>query len=234
MACERPIRARQNAAGEIKLLRGVANSEAKIKGGLELPCGSCLSCKIKRSTDWAIRCQHEAELYTTPDRGTNGCFLTLTFSEDGLGLRELKYGTHPLSLSVADWQLFAKRLRKEVGRFRFFMVGEYGEENQRPHYHALVFGQDFIGDRTKWKTENGNPLYESPSVTKTWPYGQHSIQDITPETINYVCRYVQKKLYGNQLARWLERIDSETGECVTVKPEFATMSRGGGRERNRE
>eukprot|EP01043_Picozoa_sp_COSAG02_P068353 COSAG02_NODE_11317_length_1749_cov_1.025455_4_plen_67_part_01 len=62
------------------------------------------------------------------------CFITLTFSPEELNKRG-----NPDSLDVRDFQLFMKRLRKKhQHKIRFFNCGEYGEKNQRPHYHALI------------------------------------------------------------------------------------------------
>jgi len=227
VACTSPIRARRDADGGLKLLKGV--SDARLFGGgnkpeLELACGHCLDCKIRRSQDWATRCTHEAEQYD------DNSFLTLTFSEEGLELRELQHGTHRHDLAVEDWQLFAKRLRKELKKqngpkLRFFEVGEYGDDQLRPHYHALIFGNGFRGEGETWIDEKGHPAWLSRTVEKCWPYGFHVVKDLTPETVNYVCRYVQKKLWGPMQQKALERTDLDSGETVTVRPEFATMSR---------
>jgi len=185
-----------------------------------------MDCKIKRSQDWSTRATHESTLH---DKNS---FLTLTFSEEGLALRELQRDTHPFDLDIRDWQLFAKRLRKELktkqlGTLRFFQVGEYGDDALRPHYHALIFGQDFKeGETDRWKDDKGHPTWTSEIVEKCWPYGFHEIKEMAPEAIAYVCKYVQKKLYGNQLKEALGRTNSETGEYVTVRPELASMSRG--------
>lgn len=199
-----------------------------------------MDCRIRDAADWSTRANHEAQQHQ------RNCFLTLTFSEDGLALRELQRGTHPFDLDVRDWQGFAKRLRQELLRqqrrmekklglpkcpapkLRFFHVGEYGEEKGRPHYHALIFGQDFTGEGERWIDENGNPKWRSATVEKCWPYGFAELGDLAPESVNYVCSYVQKKLHGPMKEAYLERLDLTTGECVTVKPEYATMSRNPG------
>lgn len=187
-----------------------------------------MDCKIKRSQDWATRAYHEAAQYEA------NSFLTLTFSDEGLALRELRRDTHPFDLDVRDWQNFAKMLRKELKKtgdprkLRFFQIGEYGDEANRPHYHALIFGHDFTEWETeRWKDEKGHPVWLSKIIEKCWPYGFHEIKEMVPESIAYVCKYVQKKLYGKQRELALERVDSATGECITVRPELATMSRGG-------
>jgi len=180
-----------------------------------------MDCKIRRTTDWVTRVTHESQLHL------DACFLTLTFSDEGLALRELQRGTHPYDLDVKDWQLFAKRLRKNGAKFRYFQVGEYGDQELRPHYHALIFGEGFRGDGEQWIDDKGHPVWTSDRIEKAWGYGIHTIGEATPETIQYVCKYVQKKLYGQALKNLTERVDSLTGECVTVKPELASMSRGG-------
>lgn len=192
---------------------------------LELPCSKCIGCRRDRAADWALRCTHEAAQHTHDDGSSNNAFVTLTFSPEGLDYRERTQGTHPLSLDVRDWQLFAKRLRKSVGPFRFLMSAEYGDEKGRPHYHALIFGQDFSGDRKLWKMRDGIPVFLSDTLEKAWPHGHHEIGLVVPETINYVCRYVMKKLNGAPLEEALKRVDTRTGEAVSVSAPFATMSR---------
>lgn len=228
MPCTKPIRGVRYSDGVVRLRRGVPDSRlfgGGLKPELELPCGRCMDCKIRRSQDWTTRATHEASLHLS------NAFLTLTFSDEGLALRELQRDRHPFDLDVADWQLFAKRLRKELnkqdrGRFRFFQVGEYGDEQLRPHYHALIFGQDFREDMIEsWKDDLGHLTWRSRIVEKCWPYGFHEIKDLHPANIAYVCKYVQKKLYGARKSQALERVDSGSGECVTVRDELASMSR---------
>lgn len=229
MPCTKPIRGVRHKDGVVRLLKGVP--DARLFGGgtkpeLELPCGRCMDCKIRRSSDWATRATHEASLHD------DNCFLTLTFSDDGLALRELQHETHPFDLAMGDWQRFAKRLRKQLnkegrGKFRFFQVGEYGDQEKRPHYHALIFGQGLRDETDKWKDDMGHPAWTSRIVEKCWPYGFHEIKEATPESISYVCKYVQKKLYGKKRTAANERIDLQTGEQTTVRDELASMSRGG-------
>lgn len=195
---------------------------------LELPCGKCDQCRADLAQDWALRCTHEASQHTHEDGASNNAFITLTFSDEGLAERQKKEGTDPRSLAVRDWQLFAKRLRKEVGPFRFLMSAEYGEgELQRPHYHALIFGQDFSHERTLWARKNGRSFFRSPILEKTWQYGWHDLQQMVPAHVNYVCQYVRKKLGGQKAQEAYKRVDTQTGEEYSVLAPFALMSRGG-------
>jgi hypothetical protein len=162
-------------------------------------------------------------------------FLTLTLSEPALQLLEMDGNRPHRSLEKADWQKFAKRLRKEIGPFRFLAVGEYGEEFLRPHYHAILFGAALGEGKVTWETQpTGRRNYRHEALAKCWPYGLHDLQDLATQSINYVCRYVQKKLRGSsQAAKDLKydaysRVSATTGETWEVQPEFMLVSRGRG------
>lgn len=182
------------------------------KLGLEgqLPCGQCIGCRISRARDWTLRCVHEAELHE------RNCFVTLTYDQANLPSDQ--------SLNVAHWQRFAKRLRKNVGPFRYFHCGEYGETSLRPHYHAAIFGLDFKDDRQVIRSKP-HPLWRSPTLTKTWGMGHCSVGALTYESAAYVARYVMKKVTGSRAKEHYTRVDTETGEVHQVKPEYVTMSR---------
>lgn len=63
-------------------------------------------------------------------------FVTFTYDDD-----HLVYANEGPCLCKSDFQLFLKRLRKrlEPRSLKYFCVGEYGDLNGRPHYHALMF-----------------------------------------------------------------------------------------------
>lgn len=142
-------------------------------------------------------------------------FVTLTYSDEKV--------PKDFGLDLRDWQLFRKRLREMVGPFRFFCAGEYGGATLRPHYHAILFGLDFEDDRVLLKRTQGRPLWTSPLLEKEWGKGHVSIGEVTPESIGYVTKYCVKKQQA--LHRRCERVDADTGECWSVRPEFVTMSR---------
>jgi hypothetical protein len=166
---------------------------------------------------------------------SENCFLTLTYADEHLPERYNTGQFHPKtgkpiysgSLSVRDLQLFLKRLRKALGRkpVRFYQGGEYGEQYGRPHYHLCLFGID-LGDKIYLgKSQAGHKLYTSETITKTWTQGLHSLGELTFESAAYTARYIMKKITGKQQKKQYEKIDTETGEIKTIKPEFNTMSR---------
>ena len=148
------------------------------------------------------------------------CFLTLTMSPEYLETRE-----NPWSLDKTEFQRFMKRVRKKYGKkIRYFHCGEYGEKNQRPHYHAIMFGLD-PEDKQLFQIREDIKLYTSPTMAQLWPYGHHSIGEVTLESCAYVARYVTKKVNGEKAEQHYIRWDPLTGEGIPIEPEYATMSR---------
>lgn len=145
---------------------------------------------------------HEAQMHE------HNSFVTLTYNEEHLPKNA--------SLDVKAWQRFAKRLRHEIGPFRFFHCGEYGDTNQRPHYHAAFFGIDFHQDRVLLREKRGANLYSSPMLERAWGQGFVTIGQLTYQSAAYIARYVMKKITG-PLAMKVHYGDR--------KPEYVTMSR---------
>lgn len=180
-----------------------------IARSLELPCGQCVGCRLERSRQWAMRCMHEASLYDL------NCFVTLTYSDEEVPVRG--------QLVYKDFQRFMRSLRKRTGmKIRFFMCGEYGELNARPHFHALLFGYDFL-DKVKFKRqEHGQWLYRSPFLESVWTRGMSLIGALTFESAAYVARYCMKKVTGpGATEHYLRRDEFGT---FSLQPEFARMS----------
>ena len=153
---------------------------------------------------------HEAQLHE------HSCFLTLTYDE-----AHLPAG---LSLDHRHFQLFMKRFREHAlpAKIRFYMCGEYGDINGRPHYHALVFGH-FPVDRVFFRTSGaGSKCYTSKSLDALWGYGSVFVGDVTFESAAYVARYVVKKVGSDGLMR--EIFNVETGEIFRRSHEYGRMS----------
>lgn len=152
---------------------------------------------------------HEASLHDS------NLFVTLTYNDDHL--------PEDLSLRHRDFQLFMKRLRKTVGPVRFYMCGEYGTENLRPHYHCLLFGV-YFADRMFFSRRGDNYLWRSPTLERLWPHGHSSFGQVTFESASYVTGYVTKKVTGDLAKEHYRRTDPETGETWQVVPEYSRMS----------
>jgi len=128
--CVKPMTA-WRIAGEAKVVIAEYQPRGDVVSRLELRCGQCIACRLEKSRQWAVRCMHEASQWD------NNVFVTLTYDDEHL--------PEDQGLDVSEFQRFAKRLRKARpdDKVRYFHCGEYGEQLQRPHYHALVFNVDF-------------------------------------------------------------------------------------------
>lgn len=153
---------------------------------------------------------HESQMHE------DNAFLTLTYDDAHL--------PEDLSLDVSHWQKFAKRVRKAMGPFRFLHCGEYGDQGNRPHYHACIFGLDWSGDRTPWQTtKNGDALFVSQQLTDLWQQGFSTIGALTFDSAAYVAQYCMKKATGPLEKERYTRSNSHG--TWKVKPNYASMSR---------
>jgi len=174
---------------------------------MNVPCGQCSGCRLRRARHWATRCVHEQQLHAV------SCFLTLTYREPS-----------PVSLCYRDFQLFMKRLRKFAKvPVRFFACGEYGEETFRPHFHACLFGFDFLDKKFHKTSKSGERLYVSSRADSLWSHGNVWIGAVTFQSASYVARYVMKKVTGDQAEFYYQSVDL-SGELIPVEPEFVHMS----------
>lgn len=176
---------------------------------MDLPCGKCIGCREAKAKAWALRCRLELQSHES------AAFTTLTYNNEEL----------PDTLQKRHLQLFLKRLRKRFKRqaanrnVRFFACGEYGEQTQRPHYHAILFGASEADAQT---------------VQKAWPHGHADVRPATHASVNYVAGYTAKK-YAKLEDLAEEQVDEETGEVYThtnekgnkyiYQPPFLQMSR---------
>jgi len=209
MPCYKPLRAYRLSSGEI-----VFAERGDVTRTLDLACGQCIGCRLERSRQWAVRCMHEASASEV------NCFITLTYDDDHV--------PRDLSLDYSHFQLFLKRLRARLRvRIRFYMCGEYGDDTRRPHFHACLFGVDFLDKVPFSKSEDGSQLFSSKLLDDVWGKGFCTVGALTFESAAYVARYVMKKISGPQASPWFpgQRLDFSTGEIIgSRKPEFNHMS----------
>lgn len=157
---------------------------------IQLPCGKCYACLKSRAFDITVRAVAESRMHDFAS------FVTLTVDDQNLS------SVFPHGLCHRPWQLFAKRLRKEIGSFRYLMCGEYGSRTLRPHYHAILFGPRFVD--MEYLDDGGyNP---SALLRRLWPYGNHSCSEANSTRIAYVAGYTVKDApYGRDKRFWESR-----------------------------
>lgn len=159
--------------------------EAHLYYKLQLNCGWCLECRLRKSREWSTRCYLENKMHS------ESCFVTLTYND-----KHLPYKDGVPSLCIKDIQNFFKRLKKKFPDKNIlrFWAGEYGEKRGRPHYHAIIFGykpQDLVAERNK--SNRGYTTYRSKELQKIWGNGYVNIGTVTAESAGYVARYTMKK-----------------------------------------
>lgn len=92
-------------------------------------------------------------------------------------------------LNYRPVQRFWKRLRKEGYQFRFFIVGEYGGQKMRSHWHAIIF----------W--EGKPPAAEFSTKRYNWPHWPEGFSFIEKvRNLTYAGAYVAKYLLKDDKA----------------------------------
>lgn len=203
MSCYHPLKGFRTPSGVVFS----ELSRHDILGDIEIACGQCIGCRMRRASDWSLRVMHESTLWP------RNCFVTLTYGRDKLPADG--------SLEHRDFQLFMKRLRKHAGvPIRYYMCGEYGPLNSRPHYHACLFNVDFQSDSVpSGKSASGAVFFDSPTLSRLWGHGIVSVQPLTKETSSYCARYIMKKVLGpGAQAAYV------TDDGVIRRREYAAMS----------
>lgn len=209
MACFHPVQGWQLDGGTVVF------GGPSVAGGrsLLLPCGQCVGCRLEKSRQWAMRAMHEASLHA------QNCAVLLTYSPEAIPPGG--------ALRYRDYQLFMKRLRRKVGPVRFYMCGEYGTQNLRPHYHAIFFGYDFPDKLYIGKSPAGSELFSSAALNRLWGFGQCSVGEANFKSAAYIARHNLAKVNGPLADANYERIDMTTSEIIRVPTEFNRMSLGG-------
>ena len=177
----------------------------------EVPCGHCLGCRSEQGRQWAVRIMHEMEMHEF------AWFLTLTYNDETLP----DYG----SLDPTHLRKFFKDLRKlyPARQVSFYACGEYGERKQRPHYHAVLFGADFL-DRRVHDDPNRSGVWQSEILNNVWGRGLTEFGTVSFGSASYVAGYVRKKVDSRNNPDYYTRVDPDTGELVDLVPEFSRMS----------
>jgi len=194
---------------------------------LEVACGQCLGCRVDHRIMWAIRIVHESHMYL--DHYGNS-WVTLTYRDPAQTnkeqFRQGHYIPSDYSLRPSHVSRFIRALRKQNRhkKIRYFYCGEYGDENQRPHYHLCLFNHQF-NDQILFEDNEGLYTYTSPSLEKLWPYGFSTVAELNYETASYTAGYAAKKITGKKAQEHYLRCD-EHGEAYWLLPEYIRMSTG--------
>lgn len=148
---------------------------------LAVPCGKCPACIKRRGSEWSFRLLEESKV------SDSAHFITLTYDTANVPITKNGF----MSLEKRGLQLFFKRLRKlhvsrevvdkygEDKEFRkslkYYAVGEYGGNTNRPHYHIILF----------------NARVEL--IAEAWKLGHVHYGNVCGNSIGYTLKYMSKK-----------------------------------------
>ena len=165
------------------------------------------------------------ETHLCPDNS----FLTLTYSDQampksgtGLGTLEPKHTQDWLKRLRSAWTLHIGNLEKLSGptgtstlkkNLRYYLVGEYGDETFRPHYHAALFGLPTCSRLGLPIRSGGCPCAICTLVRNTWGHGNTHVGTLEPASARYLAGYIEKKMTRSDDPRLGDR-----------HPEFSRMS----------
>ncbi len=196
MPCFHPI--------EVMIKRKSLYAKFRLSSPQVVPCGNCVGCRAEQGRQWAVRMMHESRMHRS------SLFVTLTLNDESLNENR--------ELCAKDFSRFVKRLRKtQEGRISYFGCGEYGERTGRPHYHALLFGVDFL-DKYRGNDGRGRNFWRSETLEDIWGGGIAEMGTVTMASASYVAGYIRKKVKAKDYVR----ANPLNGELL--KPEFARMS----------
>lgn len=147
---------------------------------MEVPCRKCSICMKRRATQWMFRLQWEDKYSDT------SAFMTYTYADETVPISP----NGLLTLDKKHHTDFMKRLRKHVKKnypnnppLKYYMVGEYGGETERPHYHAILFNlPKYMIDRPE-------------TIMEIWQHGLITADTVSNGSIAYVVGYVNKQKF---------------------------------------
>lgn len=178
------------------------------------PCRTCIECRNMRREDFKQRLQFELINYNYV-----GAFVSLTYRDkdlpvllpEGSAIVGKYFGSCPpaygSTLYPPDISNFCdkmqKRLKRKFGRSgKYIAVGEYGDDNHRPHWHIIYVGL---------------PSASRKEVLECWSKGNVDVRNVNKGAIRYVLDYIDKQVFG------AKALYDEYGDFY---PPFAHFSKG--------
>lgn len=197
---------------------------------MEVACGQCFGCRVDHRLMWSIRIVHEASMHL--DHFGNS-WATLTYRDPGAcseqQYKEGHYIPADYSLVPSHVSQFVRSLRRanKDHKIRYFYCGEYGNDNERPHYHICIFNHSFA-DQYLWDDDEGFYTYTSDELNSHWPWGFTTVAPLNLRTASYTAGYSLKKITGKRAEEHYLRCDAN-GVAYWLMPEYIRMSTGRGK-----
>jgi len=142
-------------------------------------CGQCLSCRIEKKREKVGQQLVERKI-------KGAClFITLTYNPESL-----PYINSVPTIDRAELKEYMDKVRRYLkkvspeNKSTYLAIGEYGDTNDRPHYHINLFGSE-------------QTLYNSACLKqlhKLWGKGLTTIEPADKGCFDYVAQYTAKKM----------------------------------------
>lgn len=201
-------------------------------------CKQCLPCRINSRRELVNRLLCESYFHD------DITFVTLTVDSDKAATVKGAQGMD-VSLNKPYVQKWLNRFRMRVAptRIRYFLVGEYGTDLLRPHYHAILFGYPkcpYGGSKPIVYRAKGRqcPCDVCKKVALTWRLGNVTLDSFTMDSASYVAGYVVDKINEKKgFESW--RLSSDglgaaivpaivsNASVIKAGSQFQTLSHGG-------
>ena len=175
----------------------------KLSEELTIRCRECWRCRKDIVHDWVGRAHAESRY----SQGTYS--ITLTYADEAWREYCTASGAKATTLVYKDVQLFLKRLRKEYGKIRYIVTGEYGSRKGRAHWHIILFFKDKVPDWEKLAKQSKiqaleDKRFELASRTNKsrfmwskhdggWGHGFVHVQNPDWQGLKYALKYILKE-----------------------------------------
>lgn len=135
---------------------------------ISYPCGKCYNCLQRERYRWVSRLALEFAVCSSAN------FITLTYDDQ-----------HLPSNSCLNKDDVTNFLRKFIPHdkkrtIKYFLVGEYGFEMDRPHYHIIFYNL------------NMDTFDIHNKLLKCWDKGNVDVRILSMKLINYITKYIIK------------------------------------------
>lgn len=198
---------------------------------LVVPCNHCAECRQINASEWHFRMHYEFK--DCIENGGYVLFETLTYSDQYLphlsDFVDCDYNFPCFNRN--DVRYFLVRLRrqleyKNLGKIRYFLVGELGDKKGRVHYHILIFAPKSIDPielckliKKCWKfgiTDYSAPYHGANYMLNNRVFNDYSLHGM--RLANYVQKYVQKdSKYDSLLSKVIySNLHSKFGETLDL------------------
>lgn len=173
---------------------------------VKVPCGKCYNCLVNERSQWAFRLFNQAE------NSTSNFFITLTYDNDHLPITTVNNKIYFI-LQKSFMQRWLKNLVQYLRKYynvvvKYYLVGEYGWKNGRPHYHLHLF--DFPEDLD---------LYEFLKIR--WSFGGFFIGSTSGASAMYTTKH--------NIVKQLDSSLNPNYEVEKISPPFRLVSKGIGK-----